>query len=132
MNKLNGRGRLSGAQRNRLNRLLNMLYTPLELAEEIGINRRQFYKVYIPAGLPHQRDNRKHILVNGHEFKAWYLAHYPKVRLEPGQAYCIICRSAVEMVEPVELEKDGLKYLVSHCPNCGRKLARIVSMKRLK
>ena len=60
-------GRLNGAQ-NRNRKLLDMLYTPKELANEIGINVRQVYKVYIPAGCPHERDEHRHIWINGKAF----------------------------------------------------------------
>ena len=46
------RGRLGGKQRLRLEKLLDMLYMPSELAEEVGFNRRQVYRVYIHFGCP--------------------------------------------------------------------------------
>jgi hypothetical protein len=62
------RGRLDGKQRNRLKGLFDMLYSPRELAEEIGINKDQVYMVYMPFGCPYERDERNHILINGNEF----------------------------------------------------------------
>ena len=50
---------LDGKQRNRLVRLLNMLYKPSELAEEIGFTVRQIYRVYIPAGCPCIKDENE-------------------------------------------------------------------------
>jgi hypothetical protein len=78
MEKIILKGRLNGSQRMRLGKLLNMLYKPSELAEEIGFTNRQFYRVYIPLGCPHIRDQRKHIWINGCEFADWYEATFPK------------------------------------------------------
>jgi len=55
------RGRLGGKQRMRLEKLLDMLYKPRELAEEIGFTQRQVYRAYLPAGCPHDKDDRRHI-----------------------------------------------------------------------
>lgn len=66
------KGRLKGCQRMRLIKLFDMLYKPSELAEEVGFTRRQVYRVYIPAGCPHKRDEHKHIWINGKAFREWY------------------------------------------------------------
>ncbi len=50
----------------------DMLYSPTELAELIGINCRQFYFVYIPAGCPHEKDERGYYWINGIAFREWY------------------------------------------------------------
>jgi len=39
------KGRLDGRQRNKLKGLLNMMYSPSELAEQIGIDKNQIYRV---------------------------------------------------------------------------------------
>ena len=58
-------GKLNGKQRNRLKSLLDMMYRPSELSEEIGITRNQIYRVYIPLGCPHIQDEHNHYWVNG-------------------------------------------------------------------
>jgi Zn finger protein HypA/HybF involved in hydrogenase expression len=121
------RGRLSGRQKTRLQRLLNMMYRPSEIAEEIGFEVRQVYRVYIPLGLPHERDGRNHIFINGTVFRDWYLEHYKKIDLEENQVYCLTCKQAVKILDPEFHEKDGLYYLTCHCPECGRKTTKILS-----
>ena len=64
-----------------MRKLLDMLYTPKELAEEIGINVRQVYKVYIPAGCPNERDDYRHIWINGRAFQEWVEKTYKKIEL---------------------------------------------------
>ena len=65
------KGRLKGYQRMRLIKLLDMEYTPGELAIEVGFNRRQVYRVYMHQGCPHRRDNKRRLWINGKEFQEW-------------------------------------------------------------
>ena len=57
------KGRLNGRQRLRLGKLLDMLYKPSELAEEIGFAVDQVYRVYVPLGCPRERDSRKRLWI---------------------------------------------------------------------
>ena len=119
------KGRLSGRQKTRLQSLLNMMYRPSEIAEEIGFKVRQVYRVYIPLGLPHQRDDHNHIWINGVVFRDWVQDTYQKITLEENQAFCLTCKKAVEIHNPVYHDNEGLKYLTCNCPKCGRKLSKI-------
>jgi hypothetical protein len=125
-------GRLDGKQRNRVKGLLDMLYSPKELAEEVGFTIDQVYRVYVPGGCPNVRDEWGHILINGKTFKLWFEENYKKHHLEEGQAFCLTCRKAVMMINPVRKQKDQLFYDICDCPNCGRKLTRIIDQKRRK
>ncbi len=121
------KGRLDGNQRNRLARLLDMLYTPSELAKEIGFTTRQVYRVYIPAGLPHERDQKSRIWINGKVFQEWVKEVYKKQELGMNEAFCLTCKQAVKMVGPERKQEGRLFYYICTCPNCGRKLARIIT-----
>jgi hypothetical protein len=120
-------GRLDGSQKNRLAKLLNMLYKPSELAEEIGFTVRQVTRVYIPAGCPHTRDEHNRIWINGKEFREWVTEAYKKRELGQNQAFCLSCKQAVKMVNPERYQEGRLFYYLCDCPNCGRKLARIIT-----
>ena len=74
-----------------------MMYRPSEIAKEIGFTRRQFYRVYIPLGCPHSRDERRHLWINGKEFRLWYIESYKKIFLAINEAYCLTCRQAVKV-----------------------------------
>lgn len=126
------RGRLDGKQRNRLKRLLNMLYKPSELAEELGINLDQIYSVYLPLGCPHQRDGKRYIAINGEEFQKWYLSKYQKTKLKEDETFCKTCRKAVKIYQPSTQQKNGLTYILSTCPTCGRKLTKIIDCQKGK
>jgi hypothetical protein len=128
--KIELRGRLDGRQRNRLKSLLNMMYRPSEIAEEIGFSIHQVYRAYLPLGCPHSRDSRGHIWINGKEFHDWYQKFYKKRKLRIDEAFCLTCKKAVEKIDPIRKWKNGLIYEISICPICGRKLAKIINRKR--
>ncbi len=124
------KGRLDGKQRNKLKGLFNMLYSPKEFADEIGIKIDRVYDVFVPLGCPHERDVRNHILINGKDFAAWYSKVYLKISLKQDETFCLTCKKGVKIIQPKEVMKRGVIYLSSICPNCGRGLARIVTSKR--
>lgn len=123
-------GRLDGSQRMRLGKLLNMFYTPSELASEIGCTTRQIYRVYVPLGCPHIQDEKKHHTINGKAFAEWYEATYPKKTLLEDEAFCLTCKKPVKMHNPTQQKKGLLIYWISICPVCGRKLPRIISKEK--
>ena len=125
------RGRLSGSQRMRLAKLLDMFYMPSELAEEVGFSVRQVYRVYVPLGSPCLRD-RGRLWINGKAFADWYEATYPKQTLKEGEAFCLTCKKAVKMQNPVKQKKGRLHYWLCDCSGCGRKLARIIDKDKRK
>ena len=120
------RGRLAGFQRARLQYLLDMLYTPSELAEELGITVRQFYRVYITLGCPCVRD-RGRVYIHGLSFAEWYFSTYPSLSMGANEGYCLTCKKPVTMSDPVLKKSGGLSYYVFKCPKCKRKISRIVS-----
>jgi len=125
------RGRLSGEQRNRFGRLQNMMYTPTELAEEIGFNRRQVYRVYRPLGCPHEyTNNGRRLWINGLEFKNWYQETYKKRHLDTDETFCLTCKRAVKIENPQKYKSGRITYWLSYCPHCGRKSTRIIKNSR--
>jgi len=124
------RGRLTGRQRVRLESLMDMMYRPKEFPEEVGFEPRQVYRVYIPAGCPHVRDERGHLWSSGAAFRFWALDVYRRHRLQVNEAFCLTCKRAVEIVDSENHKKDGLVYLTCECPGCGRVLAKITAKYR--
>jgi hypothetical protein len=124
------RGRLLKRQKQKLQRLLDMLYTPAEIAAELGFGKRQFYRAYIPAGCPHERAENGHLWINGAAFREWYLKTYPKTMLAADETYCLTCKSPVPIFQPEIRQKDTYVYVVSLCPNCGRHLTKALANKR--
>lgn len=118
-------GRLNGRQRNKLKGLFDMEYRPSELADELGIRRNQIYTVYLPLGCPNERDQWNHILINGKDFKKWYLEKYQKTKVANDETFCRTCQIAVRIENGLELRKGGLTYVISHCPKCGRVISKI-------
>lgn len=126
------KGRLNGSQRNKVKGLLNMLYTPRELADEIGVSLQQIYRVYIASGCPHQKDRQGHILIPGKAFAAWIEETYQKRKLAKNQAYCVSCKRIVEMIDPEKTRKGNLIFYKSVCPSCGNQVNRFIDCKRKK
>ncbi|MBD3251327.1 hypothetical protein GF380_02615 [Candidatus Uhrbacteria bacterium] len=126
------RGRLDGSQKNRMRKLFDMMYRPSELAKEIGFNKRLVYEVYVPNGCPHERDDRRHIWINGKKFRAWIESTYKKLKLKSDQGYCRTCDKAVKLVDAeLKTTKNGdTDYLLGDCPYCGRTIPRIVANRR--
>ena len=109
-----------------------MMYSPKELADEVGFTIDQVYRVYVPGGCPNERDKWGHILINGKAFKTWFDENYKKRCLEPGQAFCLTCKKAVKIINPIRTHKERLIYDLCDCPYCGRRLTRIIDHKRKK
>jgi hypothetical protein len=126
------KGRLDGKQRLRLEKLLNMMYTPKELSEEIGFNVRQVYRVYIPAGCPNEKDSKGHNWINGKLFREWVGQIYEKRELLENEAFCLTCKIPIVMKNPEKKQKDRLVYWICECPTCGRKIARIIDREKRK
>lgn len=124
------KGRLGRDQINRLGKLLDMMYTPGELSDEIGFSRRQVYRVYLPAGCPHVRDGSGHLWINGKEFKKWVGELYKKHIVGQNEAFCLTCRKAVTMIDPRKIQGKKLLYYQCNCPNCGRVLSKIITCRK--
>ena len=60
-------------------------------------------------------------------FQEWVEKTYKKIELGKQQAYCRKCDMAVDMVNPTLHRTGDTDYLISKCPNCGRKLWMIKS-----
>lgn len=124
------KGRLNGSQRNKVKGLLNMMYSPKELAEEIGINKNQIYRVYLPLNCPHEKDSLGRISIHGLSFRIWYENIYKKVKLEKNQAWCVSCKKIVDVSDSKRYTKGRLIYDLSTCPTCGKSVAKIIDAKR--
>ncbi len=76
-------------------------------------------------GAPHEKDQNRHIWINGKDFKDWFVSTYTKVRMTENQTFCLTCKKPVEILNP-ELRKTGdIEFILSICLNCNRKLAKI-------
>ncbi len=107
-------------------RLLPMLYTPGELAEELGLSSRTI-REWTRKGMPHQRDAKGYLWIQGREFAQWFdelrrsAKHH---RLKENEAYCLRCRQVVTLT-PTETKQVGKMILKKgRCPQCGGGLNR--------
>lgn len=108
--------------------LLDMLYTPAELAEELQIDRDEIYHVLIPAGLPHQRDENRHIWIHGLTAATWLLNQKRRKPRTLGhdEFLCLHCRNVV-IPDPQTLtaaSSGRFHYVKAVCPVCGTTLCK--------
>lgn len=115
----------------RRGRLMNMLYKPKEIAEELGIHVDTIYRSYIPAGLPYFR-NKQGIWIHGTTFVDWskqtIIQNKKHHHLQENQVWCLRCKKPVEDINTVVIYTKGNAELhQSHCPECGIKINRMRS-----
>lgn len=115
-------------QLNRARHLLDMLYRPSELAEELGVSVDMIWRSCLPEGCPHERDETGHIWINGVAFYRWAQARggRKRIKMAEGQAFCFRCRQPVAMVdaEAVLVTTPHLEVVTGRCPACGAKISR--------
>jgi len=110
--------------KSRLPRLLNMAYTPRELAEELACSIRQV-RAALDAGAPHSRNEKGHLAINGRQFADWLHREPPHTKLQPNEAYCFKCRSAVPFTAVTTTATNGNSELAKGvCPQCGTTICR--------
>lgn len=120
----------------KLGRLLDMLYKPSEIAEEIGITPDTLYRSYLPAGLPHVRDAQGNIWIHGPAFVSWAKETISKkksrrVGLPDDHAWCMKCNQAVELINPrIRITNRYLELLQARCPHCGKTVNRARARQR--
>ena len=107
--------------------LLPMMYTLPELGLELGIPYSTL-RNWLEAGVPHERDNRGHIFVNGQDFAAWIKEKKRTVkqrRLEAGEGYCMHCNQVVPMLDAeIHQVSEKLSRKIGRCSECGGKVIR--------
>lgn len=109
----------------KLGRLLNMMYKPSEIAEEIDLAVDTIYRSYLPAGLPHLRDEEGNIWIHGPAFISWARETISKKKnqragLPDNHAWCMKCNQAVALINPKTKEVNRyLELLQARCPQCG-------------
>lgn len=113
---------------NRLSRLLNMMYRPSEIAEEIGVNTETVYRSYLPGGCPFEQDKAGNYWIHGLSFVAWVrsVKHRSQIAsLADGEGFCLKCQRAVEMTKPRLKHKSRYTAIFQgRCPVCGGKVNR--------
>jgi hypothetical protein len=108
----------------KLGRILDMMYKPSEIAEEIGVAQDTVYRSYLPAGLPHERDEQGNVWIHGPAFIAWAKETVTRRKakragLPDGHAWCMKCNQPVQLVEPeIRTVNRYLELLQAPCPRC--------------
>jgi hypothetical protein len=112
---------VDGAAVLRAQRLLDMMYKPSEIAEELKIKKRGIYDVLIPLGLPHECDKKGHIWLHGLTVREWLetATRGPKHNLAANEMFCLRC-FAPRAFDEGKLSRNGKFVTVSAiCSECG-------------
>jgi hypothetical protein len=110
--------------------LLPMLYTPRELGEAIGISPRAI-RDWMEMGMPYTRDVKRRIWINGVGFATWVQSirsKRQKYRLNDDEAYCLRCKGAVKLSDPIKSQRGKLIIWTGTCLTCGAKIHRGVKV----
>ena len=107
--------------------LLNMMYKPAEIAEEMGTSKEQIIKL-ISAGAPARKDAKGHYWIHGLTFVQWLKDVAPKkpgdkTIFEDDECYCVICRQMVHFTKLRRVKR--IAYGI--CPK-GHKVSRFISL----
>lgn len=113
--------------------LLDMEYRPSELAGDLGIGVQAIYRRYLPAGVPHRRDEKGSIWISGTQFRTW-LAMKVEERnnrssseMDPNEAYCMKCRERSYFTAGWEIIWQNERWVaVGECSVCGARLRKFV------
>ena len=107
--------------------LLPMLYTPREICEELDIAESTL-RDWLQIDVPHQRDNRNRIWINGEEFARWVNnQRKPKKmnKLNEDEAFCLRCNQVSKLLSPqIQPIKGNLVLIKGTCANCGAVINR--------
>ncbi len=107
--------------------LLPMLYSPREICEELDIAESTF-RDWLQTGVPHQRDNRNRIWINGESFKTWANAQRKQksiYKLNGDEAFCMHCNQVAKLISPqIQSVKGNLVLIKGTCSNCGNIINR--------
>lgn len=127
--------------------LLHMRYSVTELATVIQ-TPAETIRAWISQGrLPHIRDQRAHIWIDGHAFRDWvrgWVTRRRRVKLQTGEAYCCSCNGAVRPIQAQECIREiksrrvhvsgaetprlhWRRVLIGICPHCGHRVNRVLA-----
>ncbi len=128
--------RISRGKAQKLQKLLHMKYKPSEIARELGITTDLIYRSFLPAGAPCEKDAKGNVWIVGDIFAKWAIdcaltndRKPAKVKLLPGQVYCLRCNQIVEIKNPRKSRPNarGVINLSGLCPVCAAKVNRFCS-----
>lgn len=111
-------------QRERARGLLDMYYTPAELAEELGLPDRSYiYHTLAKHGLPMVKDKAGHVWIRGTDVLPWYVAYCEKRKRKTAsdEAYCLKCKHprAVQAATIEVVAYGPVKMQRARCAVCN-------------
>ncbi len=117
--------------------LLNMLYKPSELSEEVGLAKETIIRYADKFGLPSTKDNSGHIWVNGKAFRIWASEISEELKVKEltrteNDFHCVRCGFVtVTSFErhPVNNPIGKTERHSANCPKCNNKMSKFARAK---
>jgi len=118
----------------KVRRLLDMMYKPVEIAEELEITVDTIHRSYLPSGAPCEKDSKGHIWIHGVSFANWARAYLSARALAAGdrmkdsEVWCCRCNKVVVPSDIHTSRPNGHGVANRHgkCPVCGGKVNRFL------
>ena len=125
------RPQLSAQQRIHLPRLLDMWYSALEIAQELGVHKRTVTRHWIRWGCPYVRDEQNRIWISGYALREWLGATTSYRKLADDEALCLAsqCRCPRKIISARKTVRDGVPLLSGQCAICHGHVYRFLSHK---
>lgn len=121
----------------KLNRLLNMLYRPAEIAGLLEVSADTVYRSYLAAGAPYSRDAKGNTWIPGLAFRDWVLTftgtkHEKHIMLET-ECWCMKCNAVTTILNPNKKSINRYILMVQGaCSVCGGRVNRATSARSVK
>lgn len=126
-----GHVRLSPVVIARAKYLLPTDYRSSQLATELGLDRRETWRVreWCRRGLPHRHDATGHVVINGAAFVQWAHSigtrHKPQ-RMPDGHMWCCACNCPQPAADVRIVRSPGRARKIATCPR-GHTMSQWVS-----
>ena len=117
----------------KLERLLDMEYTPAEMAEELDMDKKQVWRMITEKGAPARQAANNRYWIHGLTFAKWVNSFVEASRVKPpkmaaNEFFCVTCRKRV-IVPPdsIGVDKESAIFLLfsSSCPSCGKAVRKV-------
>ena len=121
----------------RRTRLINMMYTSSELAEELNLDRAYITQDLVKLfDLPCEKDDHGRLWFNGSDVRKWIenshkVSQEKKQNKQPyaeNEFYCLRCKKRVFTDKSEVIVPSGGSHFMqmAYCPECGMKMHKIL------
>lgn len=120
---------------NRRQKLLDMMYTPAEIAEELNISKEYVYHHLMnTAEIHYTKDETGHVWINGMDIYRWIEQVFSERRkkrknvipLMENEFYCMRCKARKITNDYKIIDDSWQRAKTAFCPDCGARMRKYV------